>query len=99
MSKHSASAAVDGHELTAQYEQLREQALSGTGRGLGLTLFLREGMTAWLAAWLAGDLARAMGHTPIAAAPTPRPTHAGRRELAMLLAGLAISCYHEGGSG
>jgi hypothetical protein len=39
---------MPGAELTAHYEELRAQALAGSGRGLGLTLFLREGMCAWV---------------------------------------------------
>ena len=37
-------------ELTTYYEELRTQALAATGRGLGLTLFLREGMYSWMCA-------------------------------------------------
>ena len=35
-------------ELTAHYEELRAQSLAASGRGLGLALFLREGMYAWI---------------------------------------------------
>ncbi|MBV8843258.1 MAG: hypothetical protein JO307_10650 [Bryobacterales bacterium] len=38
----------------AQYEQLRRDAiarLAYRGEGLGLALFLRRGMTAWMQAW------------------------------------------------
>ncbi len=37
-----------------RYEDLRRHALGGapvTGGGLGLTLFLRKGMAAWMEAW------------------------------------------------
>jgi len=37
-----------------QYEQLRREATSRSGhaaQGLGLALFLRRGMTAWMQAW------------------------------------------------
>ena len=37
-----------GRELAAHYEELRAQSLAASGRGLGLTLFLREGMCAWI---------------------------------------------------
>jgi hypothetical protein len=39
---------VTGRELAAHYEELRAQSLAASGRGLGLTLFLREGMCAWV---------------------------------------------------
>jgi hypothetical protein len=39
-------------DLAAHYEQLRSEALScSAGHGLGLVLFLREGMLAWMRAW------------------------------------------------
>ena len=41
-------AGMAGRELTAHYEELRAQSLAASGRGLGLTLFLREGMCAWV---------------------------------------------------
>lgn len=44
------------HELTAHYEQLRDDALSlSTGHQptLGLDLLLRQGMAAWIQAWSA----------------------------------------------
>jgi len=42
----------DGHgQLTAHYEQLRDDALNRSGHGFGLALFLQQGMTAWMRAW------------------------------------------------
>jgi len=50
------SGGADGHgELTARYEQLRGDALERAGlpaHGFGLALFLQQGMTAWMRAWL-----------------------------------------------
>jgi hypothetical protein len=37
--------------LVARYEELRNQVLSGGAGGLGLVLFLRQGMKAWMEAW------------------------------------------------
>jgi hypothetical protein len=37
--------------LTEGYEVLREAVLAGRAGGLGLALFLREGMAAWMRAW------------------------------------------------
>ena len=42
------------HDLVAHYEQLRRDAMAPcptSGEGLGLALFLRRGMTAWMQAW------------------------------------------------
>jgi hypothetical protein len=39
---------VPSEELTTRYEELRTHALARAGRGLGLTLFLREGMCSWM---------------------------------------------------
>jgi len=39
------------NHLVARYEELRSQALGGSGRGLGLALLLRQGMRAWVEAW------------------------------------------------
>src|SRR5207245_788496 len=41
-------------DLAAHYEQLRRDAMGRStsgGQGLGLALFLRSGMTAWMEAW------------------------------------------------
>jgi hypothetical protein len=45
---------MDPATLVNHYEQLRRQALGELfteGAGLGLALFMRRGMTAWMAAW------------------------------------------------
>lgn len=39
------------NHLVARYEELRSQALGGSGRGLGLARLLRQGMRAWVEAW------------------------------------------------
>jgi hypothetical protein len=76
-------------ELTAHYEELRAQALAASGRGLGLTLFLREGMCAWIHA-CAQSIVRAR------TAAVQRAGHMHREDLplppefTMLLAGLAL---------
>jgi hypothetical protein len=42
-------------DLVAHYEQLRSDALSysagGRGHGLGMIVFLRQGMLSWMRAW------------------------------------------------
>jgi hypothetical protein len=55
-------------DLAAQYEQLRSDALSPAGshgRGLGLILFLRQGMLSWMRA--------ASRYTSHRQPPSPRP--------------------------
>lgn len=81
-------------ELTAHYEELRAQALAASGRGLGLTLFLREGMCAWICA---------CAHSIVTARKVAeqRTIHMHREELpiapefTMLLAGLALHVCEE----
>lgn len=48
------SHSVASEEMARHYEQLRRQALGqqGTSRNLGLALFLRRGMAAWMQAWV-----------------------------------------------
>jgi hypothetical protein len=81
-------------DLTAHYEELRAQALAGSGRGLGLTLFLREGMCAWIHACAESIL--------VARKTVVERTFLARRsglsappEFAMLLAGLALHVCEE----
>jgi hypothetical protein len=81
-------------DLTAHYEELRAQALAASGRGLGLTLFLREGMCAWLHVCV---------HSVVSArrAAVQRAIHMHREDLpvapefTMLLAGLALHVCEE----
>ncbi len=42
---------VESERLVRCYEDLRRQALCGSGAGPGLALFLRRGMKAWIGAW------------------------------------------------
>jgi hypothetical protein len=42
---------VGSEHLVGRYEDLRCQALRGSGGGLGLALFLRRGMKVWIGAW------------------------------------------------
>lgn len=92
--------AQDSGALLSGYEDLRGEALveaGGSRRGIGLALFIRRGMAAWIAAC-----------APVArpAQPTPRkPTEEGRlpqdlrAEVAMILAEMAFTAaYAEGAS-
>jgi diketogulonate reductase-like aldo/keto reductase len=78
--------------LTEAYELLRDQVLEGRARGIGLALFLREGMAAWIRA----------GERAIPAAAQSRPSRPQRDllegihgEVVTVLAGMALSTYRE----
>jgi hypothetical protein len=81
-------------DLTAQYEELRAQALAASGRGLGLTLFLREGMCAWMHACA---LSICVAHKTAMARtiPTHRSDLSIPPEFTMLLAALALHVCEE----
>lgn len=81
--------------LVERYEQLRAQALgrwTGSASRLGLTLFLRQGMPAWLDAWSryttseGTDTARTQDKGDTDALLPPE----GQNEVAMVLAGMAL---------
>lgn len=83
-----------GAELTAHYEELRAQSLVASGRGMGLTLFLREGMSAWVHVCAQSILAarRTAAERTVCA---PRSALAVPPEFPMLLAGLALHVCEE----
>lgn len=81
-------------ELTTYYEELRTQALAATGRGLGLTLFLREGMYAWMCA-CAESVALAQRNTANRVVAMERGEVVAPAEFTMLLAGLALEVSKE----
>ena len=82
--------------LTAHYEQLRRDAMSRSSRsggGLGLALFLRRGMTAWMHAW--SECADVETETcSISGAKETIPADM-RSQLATLLAGMILSLRQE----
>jgi hypothetical protein len=84
--------------LVSSYEELRRFAINrgdGTGRGVGLTLFIRSGMAAWMSAC-----------APLAPRPDASPRHQYaeqarvpadlRVEVAMVLAQMALSAHAQG---
>jgi hypothetical protein len=81
-------------ELTRYYEELRTQALASTGRGLGLTLFLREGMYSWMRA-CAGSIAPAQRNVAGRVVAVDRGEVVVPAEFTMLLAGLALEVSKE----
>jgi hypothetical protein len=84
-------------DLTEQYEQLRREA---TGRsehevqGLGLALFLRRGMTAWMQAWSQCTGCAAPNTHPRPATPAAVPRDL-RTQIATLLAGIILGLQQE----
>src|SRR6266849_4376686 len=84
-------------DLTEQYEQLRRDA---TGRsahavqGLGLALFLRRGMTAWMQAWSQCTDCAAPNTHPRPATPAAVPMDL-RAQIATLLAGIILGLQQE----
>jgi hypothetical protein len=85
-----------GDEMTAQYEQLRNDALSGrSGQAIapGLALFVRNGMIAWMRAW-----SPYMRNVNTETTPQPSPSHATplclleiRGQLTAILVGVILS--------
>jgi hypothetical protein len=84
-------------DLTEQYEQLRREATNRSehrGEGLGLALFLRRGMTAWMQAWSqCTDRVAPKAHLqPAMTAAVPIDL---RAQVATLLAGIILGLYQE----
>ena len=87
------SAGADGNRaLTAQYEQLRGDAVNGTSlaaRGFGLALLLQQGMTGWMRACseYTNELQRPAASSLPLAAPLPA---AVRSQLTLILASMLM---------
>jgi len=85
-------------DLTEQYEQLRREATRCSEQavqGLGLALFLRRGMTAWMQAWSqCSDGAAPNTHPRPATMPAAVPMDL-RAQIATLLAGIILSLQQE----
>jgi hypothetical protein len=84
--------------LAAGYEDLRRAALGGapgSGRGIGLALFLRSGMAAWMESCAA--LVPPRGAATARAATPPLVPLDLRLEVATILAEMALAVHvHEG---
>ena len=84
-------------QLTEQYEQLRREATSCSehaAQGLGLALFLRRGMTAWMQAWSQCTDHAAPDTHPRPATPAAVPLDL-RTQIATLLAGIILGLQQE----
>jgi hypothetical protein len=83
--------------LTEQYEQLRREATSCSehaAQGLGLALFLRRGMTAWMQAWSQCTDGVTPNAHPRPATPAAVPMDL-RTQIATLLAGIILGLQQE----
>jgi hypothetical protein len=77
-----------------RYGEMQSQMLKGNGRGLGLDLFLRHGMRAWIEAWSECPL-------PLIAAPeeasgqTDFITATSRGQAGITLAAIALNIWRK----
>lgn len=80
-------------QLVERYEELRQEGVRGArGRSLGLALFLREGMAAWMRAcstWMPKPAPRSHQHS---GAALPAGWHG---QMAALLADMALATARE----
>jgi hypothetical protein len=84
-------------DLTVRYEQLRRDAIGrsvSVSQGLGLTLLLRRGMTAWMQAW-SECAGRVQLEKPSESGPQETIPVDLRSQLAGLLAGMILSLQQE----
>jgi len=84
--------------LVSNYEELRRFAINrgdGAGRGVGLTLFIRSGMAAWMSA-CAPLAPRPDASPPSQTAEQARVPADLRVEVAMVLAEMAFSAHVQG---
>jgi len=78
----------------AGYEDLRRQAFDGGAyrQGLGMVLFLRQGMVAWMMAWLEANSQARQEQRPW---PGVRVPENQRSEVVTILAAMALSHWQE----
>jgi hypothetical protein len=85
---------IADQDVALHYEQLRRDALGRSSIGrVGLTLFLRQGMAAWMQACVGGALWPARGSVPPNAA-NPLPADV-RSQTAVILAGIILHSQPE----
>jgi hypothetical protein len=86
---------IADQDVALHYEQLRRDALGRSSIGrLGLTLFLRQGMPAWMQACAGGALLPARDSVPPANAANPWPADV-RSQAAVILAGIILHSQPE----
>ena len=95
--KESRGELVADQHLVEQYEQLRREATRGAGnggQGLGLALFLRSGMAAWMQAWSQCVSSVGANAQSQSATMTSAPIDV-RAQIATLLAGIILNLQQE----
>jgi hypothetical protein len=92
-----ASSNLAPQEIATRYEELRRQVLAGVpGHGLGLALFLRGGMVAWLEAWSECTAVKPTAAATADAEASSLPVvPAWQSEVAQVLAGIALHNLQE----
>ena len=82
--------------LAAGYEDLRRQVLEGSPsqRGLGLALLLRQGMVAWMKAWLQST-SRPREGWKLPTDASAVVTHDRLGKVVVVLAAMALSHWQE----
>ncbi len=88
------SPGFNSQSLVAHYEDLRALVLKGIGRGLGLALFLRQGMKSWMQACSQWSPQVSRETTSNLALHDELPLDS-RDQLVMILAGMALNGYWE----
>ncbi len=92
--KKNSPAAIANQNFAVHYEQLRCDALGTTGdHSIGLALFLRNGMAAWMCACSCVTPPPAKDTVP-PTATTPSPAVV-RSQAAVILAGMILNCRPE----
>jgi hypothetical protein len=76
---------IADQDVAFHYEQLRRSSIGS----VGLTLFLRQGMAAWMQACASGALSPARDSVPPANAANPWPADV-RSQAAVILAGIIL---------
>jgi hypothetical protein len=86
--------------LVERYEELREDALSGTGISgelRGVAVLVRKGMSAWIRAWCGhkGSLWDERGRPPFSVAVTPDMPRNLVSEVVSILTSMALCAQEE----
>lgn len=85
-------ATIDGHrELVGRYEQLRADALAGTGQGWrwGRAVLEHRGLACWLATWRELEIDVRVPSSPATAVATS--SSPGSEQLVAVLAAMALA--------
>lgn len=93
VSGESSTGASAGKDLAGRYEQMRGHVLGGSGRDAGLSVFLRQGMRAWMEAG-AGSPPAELAADPIRSGAAALPPQA-RADVVLVMAAMILSNHLE----